>query len=149
MTWKNNNNPKTNTAKLAKNRIVEDFMIVETGKNFDCFDLARTSRGFHTKVYGIKIAIQNADEKKTLIICGLVDDLILQCTNHGFIKKKLKELKDKKPKDPDFQTNDFNRFISTITLKELLVYNLDELYQRYIGYLNQAALMKKKTISEF
>ena len=35
---KNNNNPKTNTAKLAKNRIVEDFMIVETGKNFDCFD---------------------------------------------------------------------------------------------------------------
>ena len=148
MTWKNNNNPKTNTAKLAKNRIVEDFMIVETGKNFDCFDLARTSRGFHTKVYGIKIAIQNADEKKTLIICGLVDDLILQCTNHGFIKKKLKELKDKKPKDPDFQTNDFNRFISTITLKELLVYNLDELYQRYIGYLNQAALMKKKTISQ-
>ena len=78
-----------------------------------------------TKVYGIKIAILNSDEKKTLIICGLVDDLILQCTNHAFIKKKIKELKNKKPKDHDFQTNDFNRFISTITLKELLVYNLD------------------------
>ncbi len=34
---------------LSKNRIVEDFMIVESSLNFDCFDLARTSRKFQKK----------------------------------------------------------------------------------------------------
>ena len=39
-------------------------MIVETSKNFDCFDLARTSKDFQKKVYGIKVAIHNEHEKK-------------------------------------------------------------------------------------
>ena len=60
MSWTpESNNPSTKTEKLKKNRIVEDHMIVETATNFDCFDLARTSRSFQTKVYGIKIAIHN------------------------------------------------------------------------------------------
>ena len=148
MTWKKNNNPETNTSILAKNRIVEDYMIVETSNNFDCFDLARTSKSFYTKIYGIKVAIQNYSEKKTLIICGLVDDIVIECTNQKFIKNKITNLIKNKPKDPDFQTHDFNRFLSTITLKELLVYNNDELYQRFIGHLNQIDLIKKKTISQ-
>ena len=34
---------------LTKTRIVEDFMIVESSKNLDCFDLARTCRKFQKK----------------------------------------------------------------------------------------------------
>jgi len=56
MTWKENDK---NKKPLAKNRIVEDFMIVESAENFECFDLARTSRKFNTKVYGIKVAINS------------------------------------------------------------------------------------------
>ena len=69
MSWSKEHNPTTKNNKLAKNRIVEDFMIVETAKNLDCFDLARTSRSFQTKVYGIKVAVHNPLKKKTLIIC--------------------------------------------------------------------------------
>ena len=67
---------------LKKCRIVEDFMIVEASSSFDCFDLARTSKEFKKKVYGIKVAIQNETEKKTLIISGVVDDILIECTNH-------------------------------------------------------------------
>ena len=87
MTWKETDGK--NTKILAKNRIVEDFMIVEGAKNFECFDLARTSRKFNTKVYGIKVAIKNQDERKTLIISGLVDDIIVNCSNHTYIKNKM------------------------------------------------------------
>ena len=38
-------------------------MIVESSENLDCFDLARTSRSFQTKVYGIKISFHNEVEK--------------------------------------------------------------------------------------
>ena len=147
MTWKEKDSKK-NSKKLAKNRIVEDFMIVESAKNFECFDLARTSRKFNTKVYGIKVAIKNEIEKKTLIISGLVDDMIITCNNHEYIKEKIKSLHKEKPKDPEFTTNDFERFVNTLTIKELLIYENDELYQRFIGYLTQVNLIKQKPISQ-
>jgi hypothetical protein len=77
MVWKGDKKNKTNQT-LSKNRIIEDFMIVETAENFDCFDLARTSKSFQTKVFGIKLAIQHETLKKTLIICGIVDEIMLE-----------------------------------------------------------------------
>jgi len=125
--------PTSKKGSLAKNRIVEDFMIVETARNFDCFDLARTSRNFHTKVYGIKVAIQNETERKTLIVQGLIDDLVIQCTNYSYAQMKLVEIVKARPSDPDFNSEDFKRFLSILTLKEILIYGKDELYQRFVG----------------
>jgi ATP-dependent Lon protease len=146
LAWKDNDGE--NKKPLAKNRIVEDFMIVESAENFECFDLARTSRKFNTKVYGIKVAIKNQDERKTLIISGLVDDIIVNCSNHAFIKNKIQSLYAEKPNDPEFLTSDFERFVNTLTIKELLIYGNDELYQRFIGYLTQVNLIKQKPISQ-
>ena len=146
LAWKDNDGE--NKKPLAKNRIVEDFMIVESAQNFECFDLARTSRKFNTKVYGIKVAIKNQDERKTLIISGLVDDIIVNCSNHTFIKNKIQSLYAEKPNDPEFSTSDFERFVNTLTIKELLIYGNDELYQRFIGYLTQVNLIKQKPISQ-
>ena len=146
MTWKENDGK--NKKILAKNRIVEDFMIVESAKNFECFDLARTSRKFNTKVYGIKVAIKNHTEKKTLIISGLVDDMIVNCSNHKYIKDKINSLYSQKPNDPEFLSSDFERFVNTLTIKELLIYGNDELYQKFIGYLTQVNLIKQKPISQ-
>lgn len=146
LTWKAQDNK--NTKYLAKNRIIEDFMIVESAKNFECFDLARTSKQFNTKVYGIKIAIKNNDEKKTLIVSGLMDDILVSCSNHKFIKNKLDSMFENKPNDPEFLSDDFERFLNTLTIKELLIYRNEELYQRYIGYLTQINLIKQKPISQ-
>ena len=146
MDWKHKS--ETNHKTLAKNRIVEDFMIVEVAKSFDCFDLARTQQNFQTKVYGIKIAIQNEIDNKTLIISGVVDDLLLECTTHPFIKNKIKSLHKSKPKEKDFTQKSFDKFIRALTIKELLIYSNSELYERYIGYINQTLLIKQKSISQ-
>ena len=147
MAWKDEKKQRKNI-RLPKNRIVEDFMIVETSRDFDCFDLARTSKNFQTKVYGIKVAIQNPQIKKTLIICGVVDDIIIRCLNHKYIENKLHIIKENKPSDQDFESNSFSRFISCLTVKELLIYDENELYNKYIGYINQINLIKQKTISQ-
>ena len=148
MPWTSENNPSTKTEKLKKNRIVEDHMIVETSCNFDCFDLARTSRSFQTKVYGIKTAIHNYSNKCTIIICAIVDNLLLNCIDHPFIGKKIQSLYDDKPNSTDFMTPDFQNFVESLTLKEIFIYSNDELYQRYVGYINQTHLMKQKIISQ-
>ena len=146
LNWRENDNK--NTKPLAKNRIVEDFMIVESANNLECFDLARTSKQFNTKVYGIKIAIKNHDEKKTLIVSGLMDDIVVSCSNYKYIENKYNSLFTNKPNDPDFESDDFKRFVNTLTIKELLIYGNEELYQRYIGYLTQINLIKQKPISQ-
>ena len=157
--WKNDKNDKndkneknkekqTENKIIHKNRIVEDFMIVETSENLDCFDLARNGKSFQSKVYGIKVTLQNPEQKKTIIVSGIVDDIMIECLNYTFVGDKIKSLLNNKPKDNDFQITTFNRYIQCLTLKDLLVYSNEELYNRYIGYLNQVNLIKQKTISQ-
>lgn len=146
LSWRENKKQDSKT--LTKNRIVEDFMIVERSKNFDCFDLSRTSKDFQKKVYGIKVAIQNASEKKTLIISAIVDDILIECTNHIFIQNKIQHILNNKPTEPEFQSQHFDRYVTTLTIKELLIYSTQELYSRFIGYVNQINLIKQKPISQ-
>ena len=74
--------------RIVKNRIVEDFMIVERSKTFDCFDLARTSKNFQTKVYGVKISLQCPERRRTLVVSAIIDDIIINCSNELFIINK-------------------------------------------------------------
>ena len=147
MVWKGDKKSKTNQA-LSKNRIIEDFMIVETADNFDCFDLARTSKSFQTKVFGIKLAIQHESLKKTLIICGIVDEIMLECLNYDYSKNKVESLLKDRPSDPDFSDEAFKRYIDILTIKEQLIYSNEELYNKYVGILNQLSLIKQKSISQ-
>ena len=150
LAWKEHNKPldKNIKKKISKNKmIVEDYMIVENGSILECFDLARSSSHFQTRVYGIKICFQNPNKKETLIVKAVIDDLTYECIDSLYIKNKVKSLHTGIPNDDRYKTNDFNRFVNSITLKQLLVYNKDELYHKYIGCINQNVLFKQKTVS--
>ena len=146
LNWKSDK-PKHN-AKLPKNKIVEDFMIVDTGKTLDCFDLARSSNVFQIKVSGVKICFQNAEQKKTIIMSCITDDVVIQCTNIDYIKNILDELYLKRPNDDFFQKDDFKTFLSSLSLKELLIYSNSEIYHKFNGFINQNLLVKQKPISD-
>lgn len=148
--WKNEQKKTSvsNETVLKKNRIVEDFMIVEDAVDLDCFDLARTCKTFQTKVYGIKVAIQNPEERKTLIVCGIMDDITLSCLNYKYTQERIKDVRDSKPNEPDFLSPCFERFIQCLTLKEIIIYNNSELHNRYVGYINQIFLIKQKPMSQ-
>ena len=63
--WKDGKRVKK-TGEIAKNRIIEDYMILESGNNFDCFDLARTSKSFLTKGIWYKIMYSSRRTKKII-----------------------------------------------------------------------------------
>ena len=149
LNWKENKDEsKKETSVLSKNKIIEDFMILEISKTFDCFDLARTSQNFQTKVYGIKVSFQNTLLRQTLIVSAVVDDVFIDCFQNNYIDNRLKSLFSNVPKDPLFSCDEFLRFSKSLTLKEILVYNNDELYNRFVGYMNQVKLIKQKPISQ-
>ena len=93
LNWKENKDEsKKETSVLSKNKIVEDFMILEISKTFDCFDLARTSQNFQTKVYGIKVSFQNTLLRQTLIVSAVVDDVFIDCFQNNYVDNRLKSL---------------------------------------------------------
>ena len=150
ISWNNSDNSSSSSKSksLKKNRIIEDFMIVQQASNLECFDLSRNSKSFQTRVYGLKFAIQNYEEKKTLIISCLVDDIMTDCLNYNYIIDRIADINNNIPNDNEFNNLSFKRYIETLTLKELLVYNNQEIFDRYTGYINQIHLMKQKTIGQ-
>tara|TARA_Y100000389_G_scaffold192924_1_gene221123 strand:- start:15865 stop:19125 length:3261 start_codon:yes stop_codon:yes gene_type:complete len=147
MLWKNETDD-IKKKQLHKNRIIEDYMITEQANNLECFDLARTSKSFQTKVYGIKICLHDHKLKKTYIIACIVDDILLTCLNYPFVTNRMKLLNEEKPSEPDFNSEHWSRFVDSLTLKELLVYDNSELYTKFQGTINQLSLIKQKTISQ-
>ena len=148
MQWKNNPTKVKNNEKIMKNKIIEDFTIIETGQNLDCYDLCRTTNNFYTKVFGVKIVFQNPEKKNTIIIYAIIDEILLTCLKNDYIHNRKKNCIIHSPKDPEFKDKNFLTFVNHLSIKELVIYNDNELYNRFVGYNNQAQLIKQKTISQ-
>ena len=146
--WKDEKTENSKKKPLQKNRIIEDFMIMESANNLECFDLARTSSDFFSKVYGIKFCVHNKFAKKTLLISGISDDIMPCCLNYKYIESKLHKLKLNKPDSKQFTGEIFERYVNSLTLKEILVYDNTKLYDKFAGYCTYVSLMKKKPINE-
>ena len=146
--WKNKPKKVDKSENILKNKIIEDFMIIEIGENLDCFDLCRTTKNFYTKVYGIKLVFQNVEKKNTIIINCIIDEVLLTCLKNDYIKKRKNDCHNNKPTDLEFQNNSFDKFINHLSIKEWFIFNDNELYNRFVGYNNQAHLIKQKTISQ-
>jgi ATP-dependent Lon protease len=139
----------TTAATTAKNQDESEIKIKDKIVNMlDCFDLSNTSKTFKTKVYGIKIVIHNKEKGKSIYVNALVDPIFIECLNYDFIKNKLHLLNSEKPKDPEFGKITFERFVSSLTLKDLLVYSNNQLYSNYLEALSQVKIIKQIPISQ-
>ena len=80
-------NTTTNVKEISKLKILDDKTLLECA-SLECFDLARTHTNFITKVYGIKVIIQDVKNQKTLVINCLCDDLLTLNNSNKFIISK-------------------------------------------------------------
>jgi ATP-dependent Lon protease len=116
--------------------------------NLSCYDISGSYKQFHMKVYGIKLYIHNVQLNKSLIIFGIVDDIIVHFLNSTFINLKLKHIKENLPNEEIFKSNIFNDYLTSFMLKDYLIHDeYVEIYNKYAGYLNQMNTLKQKSIS--
>jgi ATP-dependent Lon protease len=146
--WKNDKKSATSEKLIQKNRIVEDFLIVEKSTNLDCFDLARTNKNFTSRVFGIKVSVHNYIEQKTLIINGLVDNVLLDCIPCEHVVSRISDLWKNVPNDPEFMAESFTKYIKSLSLKDLLVFSNEELYSKYLSNISVIQLIKQKQTSQ-
>ena len=117
-------------------------------KNFTCYDVTTTHKHFHFKVYGIKLLINNTLLNKSLIIFGILDDVIIEFLNSNYIVTKMSKIKENVPTDDAFDVNIFNNFTSSLLLKDFLIFeNEHDIYIKYTGCISQNNTVRHKQIS--
>ena len=101
------------------------------------------------KVHGIKVYIHSISSKKTLLIYGILDDTITEFLYNKFITIKINDIRNNIPNEIDFQKNAFDKFILSLTLKDLLINsNTSDFYNKFVGIISQSNLIKQKQISQ-
>ena len=131
-----------------KKKINDDFIDEQT-PNLTCFDISTNFKQFYMKVYGIKIYIHNFLTNKSIIIYGIIDDVILDLFNNKYINIQKNKILDNIPDEIEFKSEIFKNFISSLTLKDYLIYSdNNEIFNKFAGYMSQINSSKQKTISQ-
>ena len=118
--------------------------------NLQCNDVWMNCKQFHMKVYGMKVYIHSSVLKKSLIIFGTVDDVIIEFLNNKYIKLKQQKILDNKPKDNTFNSDDFNRFMTSLLLKDYFICeNHKDIYNKFVGCISENnSIIKQKQIAQ-
>ena len=126
---------------------LDDCCLTEKSKNLDIAEVSIRIKSFHLKVYGIQIIVHNPQHKKSLIITGTVDDIIIDILENKFVNLKIRAIQDNSPNSGEFKSNTFSRYIGSLGLKDYLIYEPHEIYSKYAGYLSNLNNLRQKTIA--
>ena len=139
---RNNKNGKTNS-------FFEDIHIAETSKTLDVFPITKfQNESLSFKVHGGKIVFTNEKIEQTIIIYGYFDDVPLNYVTNKIIHERIEYIRANIPQTEHFQNVSFNIFIDSLTLRDLLVYELNALYDMFIGYNTYIKQLNNKPISK-
>jgi ATP-dependent Lon protease len=133
---------------LKKSDLDDDYQLNEKSKNLVGIDMSIKTKSFYLKVFGIQIVVHNPQNKKSIIINGIVDDIMLQFLNNKFIQLKNQSIKDNIPLSKEFQCESFNRYLESLNLKDYLILEPHEIFSRYAGYLSNLNVLRQKTIAQ-
>jgi ATP-dependent Lon protease len=131
-----------------KSNKTDDDVFTEKSKNLDSADVSIKIKQFHLKVYGIQIIVHNLQHNKSLIISGIIDDIMTNCLNNKFINLNIKTIRDNIPQTTEFQGETFNRFLQSLNLKDYFIFEPHEIYSKYVGYLNNLNVLNQKTLHQ-
>jgi endopeptidase La len=140
----NNDTNKKKEKKLSQIHSI----LNEKSKNLDCCDIELKKKNFNLRVYGIDVIIHNIQQKKSLIVSGIIEDIPLTLLTNKFIENKKTMLMNNIPESSIFQTESFQRYIKSITLKDYLLFEHQEIYTRYAGFVSYVKNIKLKSLEQ-
>ena len=152
LNWNNKKNKNIIPKQIQKNKIIDDKIILEDSDMFECFDLMRVTTNFNLRVNGIKIVIHDIDNKKTLIINSICDNILINNIKYKFLTNKYNDLLDYLNVN-NFKSNDtfdeecWTNYTNILNLKEYLIYSNFELTNKYIYIMTQNMNNEQKPIN--
>lgn len=135
--------------KLIDIKKLDDINLIDNSETLDCFDISRTTNNFEKRVNGIKLVLHDKKESRSYVVYCIIKDIILNELSDTFMNNKLITIKRNKPKEIDDKDDDlFNNYIETLSLKDYLIYNEEEIYYNYFIIKNEFYRLKELPLSE-
>ena len=119
---------------------------LEKINNIHCFDVIDSFKQFHMKVYGMKIYFFNSNCNKCILVNGIIDDISMEFLNNKFLVTKEKEILDNIPDQENYKGDSFNKFISSLLIKDYFIHDCNSIYNKYSGYLSNINILKQKPL---
>ena len=139
--WKRDNHFHPPGKRLPKDRIVDDFMIVEQAATLQCFDCSRTSRNFHTRVHGVRAVFQLVSNQRTLVVTGNCASPPWEAIESPLLRSIRSELRS------EDGTGHATEFVELLTVKDCLVYNVQELGGQLMQAVASSEALRKQQLS--
>jgi hypothetical protein len=136
-----------NTNSSSKNDKIND-EINDSNHNLECSNVAISNRSFHLKVYGMQVIFHNIVQKKSIVVTGIVDDIMIDISNNKFINEKITYIHYNIPHEIMLDNIHFKRFLECLSLKEYLIYSVDEIYSKFTGYITNLNTIRNKSVSQ-
>lgn len=132
---------KNKTMSAISSGSKDENIAMELSNNLDCSEISSGEEKFHLKVKGVKVIIKHSSQNKTLVVSGIVDDVNVDFLTNFYIDNVIASVKNQ-IEDPNFC-----RYVSSLTLKELLLYNGQDILYKYAGIQNRVNAVKKQSIA--
>ena len=111
----------------------------KSNDTLDCIDienLENTKNPLLLKVHGLRICFQDKKDKKCIIVSGILHDIPPNIIHRSYISDKLNNFK---TSYTDLLSNSsFKLFCDSLSIKELLLFSTQELYDIYSKYVNMS-----------
>ena len=132
-----------------KGTITEDFALVNNASTFEIFTNESDSNTFLENVYGVKMIMQDNSKNIALVVYGIIDDIPISVLNSEYIKNKIDSLEQYNSILNENNKELFKNYIKSLTIKDLLIYDYNELYDRFnkvMAYINYLTTNNLKDI---
>ena len=133
---------------ICSDKITEGTILPEDYNTLECFEPVALHRSFYYSTQGIRIVIQNAALRKTLILSGIVDNIEAEWLLHDkYIKKRRTDFNLYIENHLDnIDKYVANRLISTFFVKEYLLYSCSDVYKKYTTAMADVEYVRSKDI---
>jgi len=158
--WPKNFEKNKNSQIKIKNTLIDEQKILTESSNLECIDLCRTSSNYCLKIYGIKLIMHDYKKRLTYVINTMCDNFLKDTIDNTYINNKIKDLNNKyivKIDNDNDNINDknnkliekklFNNFVKSLSLKDILIYDVDELYNKFNNIIEKNKSIEKDTIN--
>jgi ATP-dependent Lon protease len=138
--------PDKSTYTLCSNKIVEDITHMERSHNYECYDIESTQQtktNFYSKIYGIRVVLQDESSQKAIVVTGIIDDIVVKCVSGSYIMKRQKDILKSLPDGSLIDKIILERFIDMMSLKDFLIWGNEDIYKKYWLVVKDVSMVKQ------
>lgn len=131
---------------LCSNKITEEIVHIERSHNYECYDIEcvqHTKSNFYSKIYGIRVVLQDETTQKAIIVTCIIDDILVKSVTGPYIMKRRQEIVSNLPEESCIDKGILNRFIDMMSLKDFLIWGNEDIYKKYWMVIKDVNIVKQ------